>query len=194
LFAKAKKLQDKIPAVKSEIKDTESRLLEFNAVREKLEKLEGDDVPADIKAGLGELGLKIISTGQTSSRETVRRIPYKQYTTSLGDTVLVGKSASDNDQLTFKVARKYDLWFHSQQTGGSHVVLRRPNRTYQFQKASIVETAQIAAFFSTAKGSDSVPVIYTEARYVRKARKGKPGQVIVDRTKSILVTPQRPKN
>ena len=148
--------------------------------------LAGDRLPDEIHTELSELGLKLKSE-KGASGETVERLPYKQYTTSLGNIVLVGRSAADNDQLTFKVARKYDLWLHSQQTSGSHVVLRRPNRTYQFQKESIVEAAQIAAFFSTAKGSDSVPVIYTEVRYVRKARKGKPGQVLADRTKSILV-------
>ena len=193
LFAKAKKLQDKIPTVRKEISETERRLSALNALREKLTELESDSLPDDIKTELSELGI-VPKSAREKSGEPAERLPYKQYTTSLGDIVLVGRSAADNDQLTFKVARKYDLWLHSQQTSGSHVVLRRPNRTYQFQKKSIIEAAQIAAFFSTAKGSDSVPVIYTEVRYVRKARKGSPGQVIADRTKSVLVEPCRPKN
>ncbi|NIP41502.1 MAG: DUF814 domain-containing protein, partial [candidate division Zixibacteria bacterium] len=122
------------------------------------------------------------------------RLPYKKYTTSIGEEIWVGRSATDNDVLTFKYARKYDLWLHSQQTSGSHVILRRPNKAHQFQKSSIIEAAEIAAFFSTAKKSDTVPVIYTEVKYVRKLRKGRPGQVLADRTKSILVTPRRPKN
>ena len=104
-------------------------------------------------------------------------MPFKQYTTTLGEAVLVGRSARDNDVLTFKIARKNDLWFHSQQTSGSHVILRRPDRKHQFQKSSIMEAAAIAAFFSRAKNSESVPVIYTEVKHVRKLRKGRPGQV-----------------
>jgi predicted ribosome quality control (RQC) complex YloA/Tae2 family protein len=164
----------------------------LNHLNEDLYQLVDDTIPDDLKNELAEFGIKAPGEGKKAKSE--ERLPYKKYTSSLGEEIMVGRSASDNDALTFKYARKYDLWLHSQQTAGSHVILRRPNKSHQFQKSSIVEAAEIAAFFSTAKKSDTVPVIYTEVKYVRKVRRGKPGQVIADRTKSILVTPRRPKN
>jgi len=92
--------------------------------------------------------------------------------------------------LTFKLARKSDLWFHSQQSSGSHVILRRPNRSHHFSKGSLLAAAQLAAYHSAAKKSETVAVIYTEVRYVRKAKKGGPGTVIAERTKSLMVSPQ----
>ncbi|MBD3217785.1 MAG: DUF814 domain-containing protein [candidate division Zixibacteria bacterium] len=192
MFERAKKLKDKIPGIKAEIYLTGDRLERLGNLKAELESIETEDIPDRLKTELAEFGIKAPGEGKKAKSE--ERLPYKKYTSSLGEEILVGRSASDNDVLTFKFARKYDLWLHSQQTAGSHVILRRPNKNHQFQKSSIVEAAEIAAFFSTAKKSDTVPVIYTEVKYVRKVRKGKPGQVIADRTKSILVTPRRPKN
>jgi predicted ribosome quality control (RQC) complex YloA/Tae2 family protein len=192
LFAKAKKLRDKMPGIKEERKITTERLSMLRDLRLRIEAHESDDIPDDINAALAELGLiKPVSKRKRKAAEP-ERLPYKQYTTTLGETVLVGRSASDNDVLTFKIARKNDLWFHSQQTSGSHVILRRPDRKHQFQKASIMEAAGIAAFFSSAKNSENVPVIFTEVKHVRKLKKGRPGQVLADRTKSVLVAPRKP--
>lgn len=192
LFERAKKLKDKIPGIREEIQLTNRRLEQLGKIRSELDQLESDDIPQKLEEQLAEFGIK--QPGDRKKAEPQERLPYKNYTTSIGEEIWVGRSATDNDVLTFKYARKYDLWLHSQQTSGSHVILRRPNKAHQFQKSSIIEAAEIAAFFSTAKKSDTVPVIYTEVKYVRKLRKGRPGQVLADRTKSILVTPRRPKN
>jgi predicted ribosome quality control (RQC) complex YloA/Tae2 family protein len=192
LFERAKKLKDKIPGIREEIQLTNRRLEQLGKIRSELDKLESDDIPQKLEEQLEQFGIK--PPGDRKKAEPQDRLPYKKYATSIGEEIWVGRSATDNDVLTFKYARKYDLWLHSQQTSGSHVILRRPNKAHQFQKSSIIEAAEIAAFFSTAKKSDTVPVIYTEVKYVRKLRKGRPGQVLADRTKSILVTPRRPKN
>lgn len=194
LFTQAKKYKDKIPGIEKELDLTRKTLNRLEALQSELEKVEGESLPRELKDQLEESGIISAKKGKKKGKAEAVHLPYREFKTSRGEAVLVGKSARDNDQLTFKVARKNDLWFHSQQTSGSHVILRRPNRAHEFQKASIVETAEIAAFYSPAKNSETVPVIYTEVKYVRKARKGAPGLVIADRTKSILVTPRRPKN
>ncbi|HDS01959.1 MAG TPA: fibronectin-binding domain-containing protein [candidate division Zixibacteria bacterium] len=192
LFARAKKLKEKIPGIREEIQFTKDRLERLEKLRSELDRLASDELPQELERELAEFGIR--PPGRGRKAEPRERLPYKRYTSSSGEEIWVGRSAANNDILTFKYARKYDLWLHSQQTSGSHVILRRPNKNHQFQKSSIVEAAEIAAFFSTAKKSDSVPVIYTEVKYVRKLRKGRPGEVLADRTKSILVTPRRPKN
>ena len=104
----------------------------------------------------------------------------------------MGKSAANNDILTFKVARSYDLWFHVQQSSGSHVVLMLADKNKSASKKSINEAAQIAAYFSGMRKSDHVPVVFTERRHVRKAKGASPGKVMVQRSKTIFVDPLLP--
>jgi predicted ribosome quality control (RQC) complex YloA/Tae2 family protein len=121
----------------------------------------------------------------------VRR-PYREYQTSTGLTVFVGKTGGDNDRTTFEYARPYDLWFHTSQCPGSHVVMRFPNKTFEPSKREIEEVAAITAFFSKARGAAKVPVSYTLKKYVRKPRGGKPGLVLIDHEKTIMVAPKEP--
>ncbi len=126
------------------------------------------------------------------SSAPTQRLPYKPYHLSTGLTIFVGRDGSDNDRTTFDFAKPYELWFHTQQCPGSHVVIKFPNKSFEPSKAEIEETAAIAAFFSKAKNDSLVPVIYTERRYVRKPAKAKPGLVVVEREKSVMVAPRKP--
>lgn len=121
----------------------------------------------------------------------VRR-PYREYRTSTGLTVFVGKTGGDNDRTTFEFARPYDLWFHTSQCPGSHVVLKVPHKTFEPSKREIEEVAAITAFFSKARGAAKVPVSYTLKKYVRKPRNGKPGLVLIEHEKTVMVVPQEP--
>lgn len=104
--------------------------------------------------------------------------------------IYIGKNAKNNDLLTFKFAHKFDLWFHVQGAAGSHVVIRLSSKN-ELPPAKIIEqTASIAAFHSDMKHSSTVPVIYTQVRYVRKPRKAKPGTASVLQHKTIFVEPK----
>jgi predicted ribosome quality control (RQC) complex YloA/Tae2 family protein len=120
------------------------------------------------------------------------RLPYREYKLSTGVTIFVGRDGSDNDRTTFEFAKPYELWFHTQQCAGSHVVLKFPNKSFVPSKREIEETAAIAAHFSKAKNDSLVPVAYTERRYVRKPRNAKPGLVTIEREKSVMVPPRKP--
>jgi predicted ribosome quality control (RQC) complex YloA/Tae2 family protein len=106
--------------------------------------------------------------------------------------IYVGKNAKNNELLTFKFARKQDLWFHAQGVAGSHVIIRREKNDPLPPQVIIAHTAAIAAFYSEAKHAAKVPVVYTEARYVRKPHKAAPGLVTLSHEKSIMVSPQKP--
>jgi hypothetical protein len=106
--------------------------------------------------------------------------------------VLVGRSNRENDELTFHVAAPADLWFHAQHVPGSHVVLKSRG-TPGYPPGRILErAASVAAYFSKAKHSGLVPVIYTRRKYVRKPRGAKPGQVVCEREKTLMVEPILP--
>jgi predicted ribosome quality control (RQC) complex YloA/Tae2 family protein len=105
--------------------------------------------------------------------------------------ILIGKNADNNDLLTFKFARKYDIWLHAQGVSGSHVVIRLPNKTTDPPMDIIKQAASIAAYFSSAKNSAMVPVNYTSVRYVRKPRKSSPGTALITNSKTIFVEPKK---
>jgi len=102
----------------------------------------------------------------------------------------VGRNSQENDQLTLREANKNDLFLHASQSPGSHVILVAENRP--FSKETILEAAAAAAHFSKARHSTKVNVDYTEARYVQKPRKAKPGLVVLLRSKSVMVYPKKP--
>ncbi len=105
--------------------------------------------------------------------------------------VLIGKNAANNDLLTFKYARKFDLWFHARGVPGSHVVLRLPGRDQLPSREILESVASVAAWFSDARNSSVVPVAVTEVRYVRKPRKSGPGMVTYTNEKVLMVEPKK---
>lgn len=109
----------------------------------------------------------------------------ERYYSSTGIAISVGKNNKQNDYLTFKIAKKSELWFHTKDIPGSHVVIhhQEPDET------TIREAAMLAAYFSKARQSSSVPVDYTEIRQVKKPSGAKPGFVIYFEQKTIYVTP-----
>lgn len=104
-------------------------------------------------------------------------------------TVLVGKNNVQNDYLTTKLADKNDIWFHTKDIHGSHVVLRT-NNNLNIEDEVLVKCAELAAFYSKAKLSSNVPVDYCFIRYVKKPSGSKPGMVIYTNNKTLNVTPK----
>lgn len=107
--------------------------------------------------------------------------------------LLVGKSARDNDLLSFKHARLEDFWFHAEHGPGSHVVVRNPGKQASLPPDIIEYAAGVAAFYSKAKHSAVVPVIYTKKKYIWKRKNMPPGKVFTKFTKSVIVKPLDPK-
>ncbi len=103
--------------------------------------------------------------------------------------VFIGKNGANNEQLTFEFAHKWDLWFHAQGVPGSHVVIRLPRHDFHPPKGIIEQAARIAAANSRAKHSKTIPVIYTEVRFVHRMRKALPGTVSVKNEKVLFVEP-----
>lgn len=103
--------------------------------------------------------------------------------------VLIGKNNKQNDFLTTKLARKNDLWFHTKEIHGSHVILKI-EKTFPSEKI-IQKCASLAAYYSKGKLSSNVPVDYTFVKYVKKPNKAKPGMVIYTHQKTLFVNPAK---
>ncbi|KAG0581923.1 hypothetical protein M758_3G020500 [Ceratodon purpureus] len=109
----------------------------------------------------------------------------RRFTSPSGYEVLVGRNNRQNDVLTNRVATDYDLWFHARNIPGSHTVLRVPpgqNATDEDLQFS----ADLAAYFSKARGSGKVPVSYTSPKHLQKVKGGKPGMVKVEKESVLL--------
>ena len=107
------------------------------------------------------------------------------FVSSTGLPISVGKNNKQNDYVTFKLSNKSHLWFHTKDIPGSHVVIH----DVEPDGASILEAANLAAYYSKARESSSVPVDYTEIRHVKKPNGSKPGFVIYFEQKTVFVTP-----
>jgi predicted ribosome quality control (RQC) complex YloA/Tae2 family protein len=127
--------------------------------------------------------------GPTGARQSIRP---RTFVTSDGWEVWVGRNNADNDRITHRLSNPHDYWFHVVGVPGSHVILRRPTRNAAAKPNTIVETAQIAAYFSKARKLTRVPVIYTERKFVTKPKRGKPGLALCSREREILVRPRKP--
>ncbi len=119
-----------------------------------------------------------------------KRIPgTRSYLSSDGFEILVGRTARDNDYLTFKVAKPNDLWLHTGDYSGSHVVVRNATRK-DVPHRTLIEAAQLAANFSRARKDPKVDVHYTHRKFVSKPKGAAPGLVRLTRFKNITVAPK----
>ncbi len=105
-----------------------------------------------------------------------------------GLEIWIGRNNRQNDYLTLKLASPQDLWFHTKEIPGSHVILRVPPGK-EVPERSILEAAALAAYHSKARQSSGVPVDYTARKHVRKPAGARPGMVIYDNHKTLWVTP-----
>ena len=112
----------------------------------------------------------------------------RRYRSSDGYEVLVGRTARDNDQLTFRVARPNDLWLHAGDYPGSHVIVRNSSRS-EVPHRTIIEAAQLAAKFSQASKDSKVNIHYTRRKFLTKPKGSAPGLVRMSTFKTITVEP-----
>ena len=113
----------------------------------------------------------------------------RRYLSTDGYEILVGRAARDNDNLTFRLAQPNDLWMHTGDYPGSHVVVRNPTRK-EIPHRTIIEAAQLAGRFSQASDDTKVVVHYTERKFLSKPKGAAPGLVRLSRFRSITVEPK----
>jgi predicted ribosome quality control (RQC) complex YloA/Tae2 family protein len=148
---------------------------------------------ATLAAELLDIRMELINSGYIKPLKK-RRIPTPpsmplSTVTPDGLTILVGKNNRQNDIITFKQSQPNDMWFHTKDVPGSHVILRTGT---QDPSLSAIETAaHLAAYYSKAGQSAKVPVDYTRRRYVKKPSGAKPGFVIYDHQQTIYITPDK---
>ena len=154
-----------------------------------IENATTDSEVDEIREELSSLGY--IRRRKNAPRKSSMAPAPLKYLSSTGLTIYVGRNNRENDSLTFKKAHSVDLWLHTKDIPGSHVILVR-NPEIDFDEESIRDAAKIAAYYSKARNSDNVPVDYTLVKHVKKPSGAKPGMVIFVNNKTIYVNPSNP--
>lgn len=156
----------------------------LESVLEEVRHAESDQDFADIRTELKEAGF----LKKQGKKEIRRPAKPRQFRTTSGLRVLVGRNNRQNDQLTLREADYRDLWFHTQKIHGSHVILCTGGR--EVDSADLAEAAEIAAYYSQARESGNVPVDYTAVKHVKKPAGARPGMVIYHTCQTVYVTPE----
>lgn len=193
LYKRHQKLKRSRAAIEPLLQEVCAEIAYLEQVEASLSQLDNCQSPADLQA-LAEIREELTVQGYLKPQNYPSRSPEAEfqphrYRTPSGFEVWVGRNNRQNDQLTFRIASENDLWFHVQENAGSHVLLRLP-------AGAILETADLqcaadwAAYYSRARQSDCVPVIYTEPKYVYKPKGAKPGMVVYKRERLLWGRPQ----
>lgn len=184
-FTKYDKLKASVAHVNEQLKLANAEIEYFENIQNQIELAS----PADIQEIRLELQQEdyIKQKHKGKKQRKVRASKPEQFHTSDGTVVLVGKNNLQNDRLSFKTANKNEIWLHVKDIPGSHVVIRDTNPSDE----TILEAAQLAAYFSKGRDSDNVPVDYLPAKRLRKPNGAKPGFVTFTGQKTLRVTPKK---
>ncbi|MBK6264179.1 DUF814 domain-containing protein [Marivirga sp. S37H4] len=180
----AENLYRKSKNQKIELQQIQEAITAKESILERIEReIDAVNAAEDIKS----IKSLIRNNPKAEHAQVEERVPYKKFETA-GFTILVGKGARENDELTLKYAKKDDLWLHAKDVSGSHVILKHQSNK-PFPQEVIEKAAQLAAFYSKRKTDSLTPVIVTPKKFVRKPKGLPPGLVHVDKENTILVSP-----
>lgn len=172
---------------KEQIIGAEEELEYLETVQESILKAESPRDLSEIKEELAEQGY-ISNTVSKKKKKTQKSMPMK-FISSDGYEILVGRNNKQNDEVTIRMSYSTDIWLHTKNIPGSHTLIRT-NGTGEAPENTILEAAQLAAYYSKAKNSAQVPVDYTQIKNVKKPNGAKPGFVIYEKNNTVYVTPE----
>ncbi|MCI0764597.1 NFACT RNA binding domain-containing protein [Bacillus sp. TL12] len=182
-FQKYQKAKNSVAIVEEQIEKTNEEILYFDSLLQQMEAASSKDIE-EIREELAEEGYM-----RNRKSKNVKKKPTKpvldKYIASDGTEIFVGKNNKQNDYLTTKFARRDEIWLHTKDIPGSHVLIRSLEPTEE----TLLEAAKLAAYYSKAKDSSSVPVDFTKIRHVKKPSGAKLGFVTYDNQQTLYVTP-----
>lgn len=161
---------------------------ELERLRAKSNSLESAIAGRDLESVLEFSEKKLPSRGGPKGKGASTSSVVRTFTSSDGYEILVGKRSKDNDYLTFRMAKSLDTWMHAADYPGSHVVIRNPTRK-EVPQRTLLEAAQLAAFYSQGKAQPKAAVHYTQKKFVNKPKGSAPGLVSLASFKTLLVEP-----
>ena len=163
----------------------ESELHYLRSVLEELNRAETDGELEEIKQELQAGGYIKADTGKRKMKQ-VKSLPMRFVSTD-GFPIYVGRNNRQNEELTFRSARKDDIWLHAQKVHGSHVIIACAGQNVPDD--TVTQAAQLAAHYAETKGGQNIAVDVTPVKQVKKIPNGKPGMVIYHTYRTVIVNP-----
>ncbi len=163
----------------------QQELIYIDSVFDAVSRTDSETDLAEIRRELREQGY--LKGGVRPDEKVKKQSEPPKFRSSEGFDILVGRNNKQNDQLTLKTAKATDIWLHTKDIAGSHVIIKAEGR--EAPEQTIFEAAQLAAYHSKARESSQVPVDYTAVKFVKKPAGAKPGMVIFTNNKTLYVAP-----
>ena len=157
----------------------------LKSVLDELNRADSDQALEEIKQELQAGGYLRADTGK--KRIKTGKLPPLRFESTDGFPIFVGRNNRQNEELTFKSARKDDIWLHASKVHGSHVIIACAGQNVPDD--TVTQAAQLAAHYAETAGGQNIPVDVTPVRQVKKIPNGKPGMVIYHTYKTVIVNP-----
>ncbi len=184
-FNKYNKAKRTFIALQEQIKQNDEELIYLETTLSSLENSSDEVNIIEIHGELSEEGY--IKKRRLKKGEKLKKTKPLHYISSEDYDIYVGKNNKQNDELTLRFASSNDIWLHTKDIPGSHVIIK--TKGSQIPEQTILEAGYLAAFYSKGRNSSNVPVDYALKKHVRKPNGAKPGMVIYEENKTLYITP-----
>ena len=190
-FKKYTKAKRGFSQIQQRLAELEAEQKVLNACFDKLESTQTLDSLQRLHSEFIENGYLKPKQRKKGQQQTAEG-PYRKYISTNGFHIYVGRNSASNDMLLREIAKPRDMWLHAKQIHGSHVIIRNPENRPDIPMPTLLQAAQLAAYFSKAHHSSYVPVDYTWAKYVVKRKGNVAGYVHYTHEKTLYVEPAVP--
>lgn len=187
-FKKYNKEKRTFIALQDQIKQNDEELLYLESVLSSVNACTDEYDIKEIRTELAEQGfLKRQKNNKNNKQKNNKKAKPLHYISTDGFHIYVGKNNTQNDELTLRFAKPLDMWFHTKDIAGSHVIVVSEGK--EIPNSTLNEAANLAAYYSKASNSSLVPVDYTPKKFVKNPNGAKPGMVIYETNKTAYITP-----
>ena len=163
----------------------ETELTYLNSVLDELNRAETDAELEEIRQELQQGGYVRVDSAKKRMKQA--KLQPMRFESTDGYPIYVGRNNRQNDELTFKMARKDDIWLHASKVHGSHVIIACAGVTPTDD--TITQAAQLAAYYAETGGGKNIPVDVTPVKQVKKPPHAKPGMVIYHTYRTVIANP-----
>lgn len=187
-YKKYEKLKTAQVKINNQIKLTKQKLDYFYNLQYMVNNCDDFEAVNEIKEELASSGY--LKNKKSKNKKSYKSKPYKILSKD-GFEIYIGKNNKQNDYITFNLASKEDIWMHTKNIPGSHVVVITEGK--DVPDSTLEEAASYAAYYSNARQSSKVPVNYTYKKHIKKPKNAEPGFVIFHKYYTMFIDPQKPK-
>lgn len=187
LYKRAAKTERAGPMIKQRLKILNLELSTLSALYETSDTMSTSQACEEIEQRMALAGFKLDESSQSQKDVMLTRKLYLRFTSPDGWNIWVGRSARENDLLSFRDSAPLDFWLHAQGFRGAHVIIKNPQKLEVPPRSTIEFAARLAVRFSKARGEKAVSVLLTKRKYIRRVPGDQVGLVRVSRHETVMI-------